>query len=378
MGTRPALHLLSVGQVVRRGRTELGGQEKWQVAIGLAALAPGTPPTRRTGRRAREGLAAPPCRSFRMRCSLTPTPALAQRRLAPARPSLLYRSISRATPAPSTSALSASLSVAGNWTFASGMTVAVSSGTGVTFTASATITSAGKGFPAVAVNGAGITVTPADKLTCSSTLTLTQGTFDAGANNVDVEASNFSSSNSNVRTVNLGTGLWTLTGSGQTTLWSCGTATNLTVNASTSTIKFTNGSNSQTITFAGGAKTYNKLWLAGTGQTCIYNVTGANTFADLTIEVGANCGITLAANQTISAVNSTGGYRLSSDSNTARTVTTAAALSLSNAYVSKITKAGAGSIAVSGGVDGGANTGISFSAAANGNVMLVNSDALVA
>jgi hypothetical protein len=164
----------------------------------------------------------------------------------------------------------------GNLTVSSGMTVNGGTGT-TTFAATSgtkTITTSGKQFDfPVTFNGVGGTWQLQDNLTLGSTrtLTLTNGTLDA--NNKNVSCGTFSSSNSNARVITMGSGSWTIEGSG--TAWNCGTSTNLTLNANTSTVNLTSASS---VTFAGGGKTYNVLNRTGGGNLVI---TGANTFTTI-------------------------------------------------------------------------------------------------
>jgi hypothetical protein len=170
----------------------------------------------------------------------------------------------------STCTVSASgLSIAGNLTLASGGTY-----TSVvpTFVATATVTSAGKQLGSTTINGSGITVTLADALTSSDTLTLTQGTFTAA--NFNVTAGLFSSSNSNTRTLNMGSGTWTITSN--LTAWNTATVTGLTFNPSTSTISMTAAIGRS---FAGGGLTYYNLNQGSAGALII---SGSNTFNDIT------------------------------------------------------------------------------------------------
>jgi len=104
-------------------------------------------------------------------------------------------------------------------------------------------------------------------------ITLTAGTFNA--NNFNVTA-RFSSSNSNVRTITMGSGTWTLPGSG--TIWNLATTTNLTFNKDTANIVL---SGTASRTFAGGGLTYNNLTIGGVGGTPTTTFTGNNTFATL-------------------------------------------------------------------------------------------------
>lgn len=159
-----------------------------------------------------------------------------------------------------TLAVNAAITISGNLTLSSGMT-RTGNGT-ITFDADATITSVGKSLGPTTINGSGITVQLGDAITCLYPLTLTQGTFDAGSYNVT--CTSFASSNSNVRTLKMGSGLWTLTGTGG--IWNTATITNLTFNKGTANILL---SSDATISrsFAGGGLSFNKLTIGGTGSS---------------------------------------------------------------------------------------------------------------
>lgn len=168
-----------------------------------------------------------------------------------------------------------------------------------TFLASGTLTSSGKTLGNITVNGSGITVTLADAMTSNNTLTLTQGTFDAA--NFNVTTVYFSSNNSNTRTLNMGTGTWTVSGGSAFTTWNTSNSTNLTVNASTSTITMTNASAK---IFAGGGKTYYNLNQGGAGALTI---SGSNTFNNITNSTQpATVTFTAGTTQTVSAFGLSG------------------------------------------------------------------------
>lgn len=174
---------------------------------------------------------------------------------------------------------SATLNIFGNCTLGVGMTF---SGTTTSFTfsstSSSTITSNGKTFTApLTFNGIGGTWTLQDNFTLGtgSSMTLTKGTFNA--NNYNVTIPNFSSSNSNTRTVTMGSGLWTLNGTG--TVWNMANATNLTLNSNLSTIKITDSSNTTT-SFSGGGQTFNNIYYSRGASTASNTIVGSNTFSD--------------------------------------------------------------------------------------------------
>jgi hypothetical protein len=147
----------------------------------------------------------------------------------------------------------------------------------MTFTGTGTLTTAGKTFSGVTVNGAGITLTLGDALnTGTRNLSVSQGTFDAAGYNVTVGA--LISSTSNVRTVTMGSGLWTLTGTGS--VWTTTTTTNLTFNKNTANILLSDTS-AATRTFSGGGLSFNKLTIGGATGVSTVTLNGANTFSEL-------------------------------------------------------------------------------------------------
>jgi hypothetical protein len=144
-----------------------------------------------------------------------------------------------------------------------------------TFIGSGTVTCSGRMLVGTTINGAGITVT-ANGDFISSGLTLTQGTFNA--NNYAVNLGGFSSNNSNTRTLNMGTGTWTITGVAQSgaNAWNVATSTGFTIIPSTSTITMTSASEK---TFSGGGLAYYNLNQGGAGALTI---SGSNTFNNIT------------------------------------------------------------------------------------------------
>jgi hypothetical protein len=169
----------------------------------------------------------------------------------------------------------AAITVAGSVTLVAAMAY-THTGT-MTLTGTGTLTTAGKTFSGVNVSGSGITVTLGDALNIGlRTLTLTQGAFVAANYNITCAA--FSSTNSNTRTITMGSGLWTLSGTG--TVWSTSTTTGLTFNKDTANILL---SNTSTVarTFIGGALTFNKLTIGGATGTSTTSFSVASTFSEL-------------------------------------------------------------------------------------------------
>jgi hypothetical protein len=165
----------------------------------------------------------------------------------------------------------------GNYTLGSGVTVSGTSTQTFAGRGTQTFTSAGKTitFPLIVDKPAGA-FELGDAYESSNTITLTQGAFDA--KNYNLTSSNFVSNNSNTRTLTMGSGLWTLSGTGAA--WNAATTTGLTFNKNTANILLSNTS-STARTFAGGGLTYNKLTIGGATGTSTLTMTGANTFSEL-------------------------------------------------------------------------------------------------
>jgi hypothetical protein len=169
--------------------------------------------------------------------------------------------------------------VYGDWDFGTGVT---SSNTGaITFAGKSTqtITSNGVSFGGnVTIDCATGTVQLADAIELASTrtLTLTSGTFDAVTYNVT--AGLFSSSNSNTRTLKMGSGTWTMSETGS--VWNVATTTNLALYTGTANILLSNTSTSARF-FDGGGLSYNRLTIGGATGTSTLRITGNNTFTEL-------------------------------------------------------------------------------------------------
>jgi hypothetical protein len=164
-------------------------------------------------------------------------------------------------------------SIYGNLTYGTGMTTVTGTGTfqlaATSGTQQITTNSVVINY-SITISGVGGTVQLQDNLTLSSanTLILTSGTFDANDNNVSIGL--FNSNNSNTRTLLMGSGTWTLTGTGN--VWNIVTSTGITLTPSTSTIVF-NGSGIGT--FTSGSLTYYNLTQSSSNALTIR---GANTF----------------------------------------------------------------------------------------------------
>ena len=194
--------------------------------------------------------------------------------------------------------------ISGNMTMGGGTHVANTSqivfdGTGVTQTVNLNGITMDRPF---AITNVGGTVILANNLVSGSTrtFTLTNGTLDT--NGFSLTTGLFSSSNSNVRTLTLGSSTVTLSGTG--TIFNAATSTNLTLTPGTSTIDITDTS-ATSKTFAGGSLTYNNL--TATGDNII--VSGSNTFNTLRLaNAGLTTGLSLTSGttQTVSSMTNNG------------------------------------------------------------------------
>lgn len=248
----------------------------------------------------------------------------------------------------------------GNWTNGSGTTLSGTAALTYSGRNTQAITSAGKTFTqALTVNSYGGTVELADALNIgSSDITITNGTFDT--KNYSVTAGNLSSTNSNVRTITLGSSTLTLGGTVTFT-----TSTNLTLNAGTSSIVLSASSP----TFEGGSQTFYAVSFTSTSTAAGSDINGTNTFQNLSFPSPSTgkSRYTFSANQTVTGTLTCAGSSvigrifLRSDTvGTPRTFTVAT-LSANDCDFRDITIAGAaagGSPTRAG--DCGGNTGITF------------------
>jgi hypothetical protein len=173
----------------------------------------------------------------------------------------------------------------GNWINGTGTTL---SGTGVmTFAGrgSQTITSAGRTFTQdMAIDTPGGTVTLQDAFNNSrnngGALTVNRGTFNANGFNVTLSGtgSSFVSTSATTRTVEVGSGTWTIAGSATGNIcWNIQNTSTLTITG-TGTISLTSASAK---TFNAGGLAYTNITLNQGGAGAL-TITGNNTFKDIT------------------------------------------------------------------------------------------------
>jgi len=170
-----------------------------------------------------------------------------------------------------------SFSMYGNYTLGSGVTVSGTSNQNFSGRGTQTFTSAGKTitFQITVLTPTG-TFQLGDAYSSSNTLTLNQGTFSAGTYNVT--CTTFSSNNANTRTLNMGSGLWTLTGTG--TVWNMDDSTNMTLNKGTANILLSNNT-ATSRGFDGDILAFNKITIGGNTSTSTTTFFGASTYEEL-------------------------------------------------------------------------------------------------
>ena len=162
----------------------------------------------------------------------------------------------------------------GNYILGSGVTVSGPSTQTFSGRGTQTFTSAGKTitFPLAVDKPAGA-FELGDAFSSSGTVTHSRGTFDAVTYNLTCRQ--FTSSNANVRTINMGSGLWTLSGTG-TQVWSFLGSTNLTFNKNTADILLSDTSTTARSFTGGTGISYNKLTIGGTTGTSVLTLASGN------------------------------------------------------------------------------------------------------
>ncbi len=153
--------------------------------------------------------------------------------------------------------------------------------------------------------------------TSSCAINVNNGTFDA--NDYNVTCFQFGSSGTALRTVTMGSGLWTI--GGTSVLWNTGTTINLTFNKGTADILLSNTTTTSRI-FTAGALSFNKLTIGGatgTSVTTLGQGTGAS-FTELASTKTVSHTIRFSANVAtigVWSVTGTAGNVVTVDSNTA-------------------------------------------------------------
>jgi len=148
-------------------------------------------------------------------------------------------------------------------------------------TGTTALTSAGLTFPSqINLNTAGGGLTFQDAFSCTSNIGFNAGTLDGNGFNVTLAYFSSSYNGSAARTLTLGGGLWTMTG---TSGWNISSATSMTFSAGASDILLSSNSTSAR-TFSSPSLvsfTYNKLTIGGDTATSTTTIDGNSTFSEL-------------------------------------------------------------------------------------------------
>jgi fibronectin-binding autotransporter adhesin len=176
--------------------------------------------------------------------------------------------------------------VYGNWSFGTGVTSTSASTSVATFAgrSTQTITSNGVSFgPAITVDCGTGTVQLADALAFIPTRTfkLTSGTFDAVSYNVTAGKVSLTAASGNpAKALKMGSGTWTLTGTGN--IWGDGgfNTGGFTLYKGTANILLSDTSGATRL-FSGGNLSYNKLTIGGATGTSTLTITNNNQFTEL-------------------------------------------------------------------------------------------------
>jgi hypothetical protein len=196
------------------------------------------------------------------------------------------------------------------------------------------------------------------------------GTLDFATNNNNVTAQTVSFTGSATRTINMGSGTWTITGSSATP-FDVSVTTGLTPSFSNASIVLS--ANSAARVFSGGGQTYGSFTVNANSTKGLVSVSGTNTFASVTVNGGNSLGFPQGVTTTISGAlvmsgssSAPVGLLSTGPATNPATVSVGSASTIDWGGILRVTKAGAGSITATNSLDMGGNTGISISAPSGG------------
>ncbi len=255
----------------------------------------------------------------------------------------------------------------GSLTLVSGMTFDQNGSVYFEGRGSYTLTSAGKVFQlSLYMRAVGGTLTLQDAFSSTSYGYLQNGVFDA--NDQNVTFNRFDNSNNATRTLSMGSGTWTLTGTGA--VWWGSQSGNLTLNEETSTILISNTSASAK-QFTGGGQTYYNLTITGGGSGTV-DFMSSDTFNVFTIgkpkTVRFDVGDTITVSSFIAVGDAGNGIVITSDAAGAHDLSDSAGENKVEYCTISYSEAGGGADWIAstddGNTDSGNNSGWDFSAGA--------------
>lgn len=223
-------------------------------------------------------------------------------------------------------------------------------------------------------NGAGVVTIQA--LTCGAFT----GTLDFSANNNDVTLANMAggqdglnASGTGTRTINLGSGTWTITMTVLANLVNLTTTTNLTFSGASADFVI-NGTTANARTFIGGGQSFGSLTIeTNTSRGVVVMGNSSATIGSLSLAAGTSLLFTAATTTTI-----TNGFTLTGTSSlpilvggqvgsaVAFTLSLGGTCTIDWGIIFNLTKSGAGSLAVTNGLDAGRNTSVTITPPAAG------------
>ena len=207
----------------------------------------------------------------------------------------------------------------------------------------------------------------------SGALNITRGTFDTSVSNYNITGiTQFSSANTNTRTINLNNSNITVPG-GVSPTWSMSTTTGLTFNAGGSTITF----QAAAASLQGGGSTFNNVSFTSNSVFNTRSISGTNTFLNLTFTAPSGTGIpvilflssqTITGTLTLTGTSANSRYFVSSSVpvGTTVTLTCASIAAMTDVDFRDITIAGAhGTLSGTRLGDCNGNSNITFNAGVN-------------
>lgn len=222
---------------------------------------------------------------------------------------------------------------------------------------------------AITFNGSsgGGVVTPDGTINNINFLSLTAGAFTGtlafNTNNPNMTFTSFVSfTGSGTRTIDMGSGTWTIAASAGGTIFDNSTQTGCTSCVySNATIAFTGAASTRT--FAGGGVSYGPFTVANNSSKNPVIITGANTFASVTVGSGTTLVVPQTATTTITgALTITGtssaqsGLASSTAGGNVATVSVGAASTITWAGILAITRSGSGTLDATNSLDMGRNS----------------------
>lgn len=202
--------------------------------------------------------------------------------------------------------------------------------------------------------------------------------FSVNNNSVTLSANpGYNGSGTGVRTLNMGSGTWTLSNAtAGSTPWSMGTTTNLTLNPGTSTIVYSGAPTTGTLSFSGSSLTYNNFTVNSNSSRGGIIFSGSNTFNVVTITSPNSVFLTSGTTQTATTLNAVGSLSSLIEFSSSSVATTAAiskasgTMTLQYVGLRAVTFSGGATFAATSSYDFGLNSGITItppSASSSGN-----------